>query len=281
MSADVREISEPITAITMKSSAKLRTLPSSRSKHLKTLLVGLGLASAGIQAQAVVITTLAGTFPFGPGDLDFTQGASLATYAGPGTLLGVRIELSGTVTCVLFATNDRNVAGTVEFMTEDVSFAISGLPLASLSSAIPTYSVPSFILAANTTSTFNVVGIAPVAFVNLTAPASLAFYDSGMGAPAFLPFQFSTTETFSFTKAGSDISGGSTAIGQGLVNVYYTVDDPSVVPVNPVPEVSTAVSAACFAVLGVLMLVRGKRSPGLRPGTSDTEASAQSASRCK
>ena len=221
----------------------------------------MGLASAGIQAQAVVLTSLAGSFPFGPGDLDFTRGASLSSYAGPGTLLGVRIELSGNVSCVLFATNDRNVAGTVDFMREDVSFRTSGLPLASLSSAIPTYSVPSFILAANSTRTFDLVGSAPLVFVNLTAPASLAFYDAGRGAPASLLFQFSTSETFAFSKAGSDISGGSTAIGQGLVSVYYTVDEPSLVP--PVPEASTAVSAGCFAILD--MLVLGRRKTRLAP----------------
>ncbi len=265
--ADKRKFSELLKSNTMKPFATLRTLPSSRSIHLKTLLLGLGFASAGIQAQAVVLTSLAGSFPFGPGDLDFTRGASLASYAGPGTLLGVRVELSGNVTCVLFATNDRNVAGTVDFMREDVSFRTSGLPLASLSSAIPTYSVPSFILAANSTRTFDVVGSAPLVFVNLTAPASLAFYDAGRGAPALLPFQFSTSETFAFSKAGSDISGGSTAIGQGLVNVYYTVDEPSLVPVNPVPEVSTAVSAGCFAILGTLVLVRRKTrlAPSLVP----------------
>ena len=280
MSADVNEFSAPITAIIMKSSATLRTLPSSRSKQLKTLLLGLGLASAGIQAQAVVLTSLAGSFPFGPGALDFTQGASLASYSGPGTLLGVRVELSGNVTCVLFATNNRNVAGTVDYMTEDVAFAIAGLPFASLSSAIPTYFVPSFILAANSTRTFNVVGTAPVAFVNLTAPASLAFYDSGMGAPAFLPFQFRTAETFTLSKAGSDISGGSTAVGQGLVKVYYTVDEPSIVPVNPVPEVSTAVSAGCFAILGTLVLVRGRRNLLSRPGGSAEQCPSKPDSRC-
>lgn len=229
-----------------------------RPQLLKAALVALGLLSAGTNAHALVITTLAGTFPFGPSVLNYSQGASLFTYSGSGTLIGVRIELSGSASGLLTASNGGASAGTVTSMTDDVSFGISGLPFASLNSVIPTFSVPSFILNGNTTQTFPFAGSAPMVTVNLTAQTELAFYDSGMGAPASLPFVFNASEIFAFHKTGGDISGGSRVTGQGLVNVFYIEDD-SIVPVGPVPEVSTALSAGCFALLGGLALFRTRR----------------------
>ena len=234
-------------------------MAAGRSHLLKAALIALGLLSAGTNANALVITSLAGTFPFAPSPLNFSQGASLFSYSGPGTLLGVRIELSGSASGLLTASNGASLAGTVTSMSENVSFGISGLPLATLNSAIPTFSVPSFTLNGNTIQTFPFAGSAPMVTVNLTAPAALAFYDFGMGAPASLPFVFKASEVFAFSKTGGDISGGSRVTGQGLVNIFYTVDLDSIVPVGPVPEVSTAVSAGCFALLGGLALFRTRR----------------------
>ncbi len=101
--------------------------------------------------------------------------------------------------------------------------------------------------------------------VDLTARAELAFCNFGMGAPASLPFVFNASEVFALTKTGGDITGGSRATGEGLanavnvVNVFFLVELDSIVPVGPVPEVSTAVSAGCFALLGGLALFRTRR----------------------
>ncbi len=228
-----------------------------RSHMLKTAVIALGLLSVGNNANAVIITSLAGTFPFAPGPLNFSQGASLFSYSGAGALLGVRIELSGSASGLLTTSNGGSLAGSVLLLTDNVSFDISGLPSATLNSAVPTFSVPSFTLAGNTTLTFPIAGSAPMVIVNLTAPADLAFYDFGMGAPASLPFVFKASEIFAFIKTSGDISGASRVSGQGLVNVFYTFD--SIVPVGPVPEVSTALSAGCFALLGGVALFRNRR----------------------
>lgn len=215
------------------------------------------LLTGGINAHAVVVTTLAGDFTFGPSPLDYTQAASLAAFNGPGTLLGVRIELSGSADFILTATA-KSTAGQVLWMTEDASFSITGLPFAGLTTSVPTYSVPGFALAANTSQVFNHSAAAPLVSVDLSAAFELAAYDMSLGAPANLAFLFSAEEFFDFRKSGSGLTAGSEATAGGNVRVYYTYDvlPP---PPTPVPEVSTAVSAAAFALIGGVFMIRNRR----------------------
>lgn len=220
-----------------------------RAACVATLLVG------SLSSQALILTTASQTFVFGPGDLDYSESAALATFNEPGTLLGVHIELSGSSLFTLTA-NSKSNPGRILGMTEDTSFMVTGLPYVSLGTVTPTYTVGAFNLGANSTRTFTDTGVAPTVSADLSALFQLAAYDMSVGAPSSLPFQFDAFESFSYTKSGSGLSAGSDASATGTVSVWYTYELTSP---PPVPEVSTAVSAAGFALIGGIFVLRNRK----------------------
>jgi hypothetical protein len=234
------------------------TTPLKPSNRSLSVALASALSMAGFGAQALVLTTVPQVFLFGPADDNFTQSASLATFNQAGALLSVHIELSGLAEFVLTAKADHN-EGTVLEMTEQSFFSLTGLPSALLTTSSPVYSVGPFGLVANESRSFIGTVTAPMASVDLTALFDLNAYDLSAGAPASLPLLFTSMSEFTFAKSGSDLSAGSAIIGQGSVSVSYTYE--TVQPPPAVPEVTTALSAGGFALMGAFFLFRNRKTP--------------------
>ena len=229
------------------------------SQKPRSLLLATAFSLAGFGAQALVLTTTPQVFECGPAASDFTHAAFLAAFDQPGTLLGVHLELSGRCDFVLTA-EATGQAGTVLGMTEQATFSISGLPFAALSTTSPAYSVGPFDLAAGASVFFSDSLVATTQTLDLTEVLQIAAYDVSAGAPSSLPFLFMSDEHFFFDKTGSGLFGGSDVMGEGTVRVWYSYD---LSPPPPVPEVTTALSAGMFALIGVLVMVRNRRQRSL------------------
>jgi hypothetical protein len=234
----------------------MKTTTSTVQRSVRIAFAGALLAS-GLSAKALILTTAPQVFLFGANDLDFTQSASLATFNQPGTLTGVHIELSGGANFTLKATSGTK-AGTINSMTEDVAFSLTGLPFTALSTSIPTYSVGTFALPASSSMSFTSSGIAPLTSVDLSMIAQLNVYNVSAGAPLSIPFQFFADETFNFNKKGSGLAAGSEATGTGSARVWYSYELQT--PPPPVPEVSTAISAGAFTLIGAVFLLRNRKT---------------------
>jgi hypothetical protein len=212
--------------------------------------------------QATVVSTPPQVFHFGPAADNFMASAYLAAFDQVGTLLSVHLELSGEAAFVMTATSGAN-PGTVSSMTEKSLFSLTGLPFATpLGSASPTFSVAPFALAPNSSRSISGTVLAPLVSSDLTVFPDLNAYDVSKGAPAHLPFLFNSLEEFSFSKTGSGLFGGSDVLGLGTVTAWYTYENSThLVPPPPptvVPEMSSAVFAGAFALVGIVRLARGR-----------------------
>jgi hypothetical protein len=237
------------------------------SRNSIGVVVAAVMAAGASGARATVMTTAPQVFHFGPGDDNFTQSALLAAFDQAGTLLGVHLELEGQAGFLLTATSGSN-PGTVLAMREQAFFSLSGLPSASLFIAAPLYTVAPFDLAPDSSRSFAGTFMPPSVSTNLSELFDLNAYDVSAGAPAYLPFLFTSLESFYFEKTGSGLFGGSDVVGQGTARAWYTYD--SVPPPPPaVPEIGTAASTGAFILVGMMFMgvrkLRQARSPVAQP----------------
>lgn len=225
------------------------------------VVVVLVSAMAGaIGAQATVVTTTPQVFQFGPAADNFTRSASLAAFDQLGTLVGVHVELSGYVDFLLTATS-AGTPGTVNHLQEQAYFSIAGLPSAPLETSSPAFVYGPFDLAAGSSQSFGATGVGPLISIDLSAILDLNAYDVSAGAPALLPFIFTSREVFAFDKSGSGLFAGSDVTGQGTVTAWYTYQ---IAPPPPpaIPEMNTAVSTGAFLLVGFLVAARAKMKRG-------------------